>query len=263
MLTKNRRKAKPNMKYIIFDLDDTLLNNQRQVSDYTLLVLRQLQQLEHRIVINTARSLDYSQAIFDRIRPDYAVVNGGALIVDRHGQALFRAQIDHKTTLAVLQALLEVTDNFSVQTEDALYSNNGSYTGQNARAFDFARDEFPFPALKIVASIEDDVRAESLARQFGLEYTTYLSGIFRRYNHPSATKALGNRNLVALTGGSMDDVLAFGDDLGDMEMLQQAGIGVLMKNAAPALHDCGCRISRYTNDEDGVARFLVDFFSLS
>lgn len=251
------------MKYIIFDLDDTLLNSRRQVSDYTLGVLRQLQLLGHKIVINTARSLDYARAIFDRIGPDYAIVNGGSLIVDGQARPLFRAQIDHATTLAVLRSLLELTQNFSVQTEDALYSHLGSYTGQNARAFDFAREEFPFPALKIVASIEDDATAGALARQFGLEYTTYLGGTFRRYNHPGATKALGNRNLVELTGGTMADVLALGDDLGDLEMLQQAGIGVLMKNAAPALHDCGCRISAFTNDEDGVARFLVDFFHLN
>lgn len=250
------------MKYLIFDLDDTLLNDQRQVTDYTLRVLKLLQSKGHKIVINTARSKSYTQALFQQIQPDYAILNGGAFIIDRQEQPVFRAEIDHATTLAMIRELLTLTEDFSIQTEDTMFSNNGSYTGQNAQSFDFAHEVFPYPAQKIVAAIQEDAPATALAEQFGLEFTTYLNGPFRRYNHVGATKALGNRNLVALTGGSMEDVLAFGDDLGDIGMLQEAGVGVLMKNAKPSLHGCCACVSQFTNDEDGVARFLVDYFGL-
>lgn len=250
------------MNYIIFDLDDTLLNDERQVSDYTLDILKRLQGMGHKIVINTARSKGYTQEIFDRIRPDYAILNGGALIIDGQERAVFRAQIDQAETLAVIETLLGLTENFSIQTEADLFSNNGSYTGQNAKSFDFAHEKFPYPALKIVAAIQDDRQAAAVAEKFGLEFTTYLGGPFRRYNHVSATKALGNRNLVALTGGRMEDVLAFGDDLGDLDMLREAGVGVLMKNAKPELHDGFAHVSRFTNDQDGVARFLAAYFDL-
>lgn len=250
------------MKYIIFDLDDTLLNDQRQVSDYTLSVLRRLQAMGHRTVINTARSKSYSQALFDRIQPDYAIFNGGAMIVDSRGTPIFRAELDLATTHAIISQLLTHTDNFSIQTEDAMYSNNGSYTGQNALAFDFARDPFPHAAQKIVASLPEEAPALALAEEFDLAYTSYFSGPFRRFNHRDATKAMGNRNLVRITGGRMEDVLAFGDDLGDLEMLQQAGVGVLMKNARPELDSTGLTRSQFTNDEDGVARFLIHYFGL-
>lgn len=250
------------MKYIIFDLDDTLLNSERQVSDYTLDILKRLQAMGHKIVINTARSKSYTQAIFDRIRPDYAILNGGALIIDGQENPVFRAQISHADTLAIIGELLDLTDNFSVQTEDALYSNNGSYTGQNAKSFDFAHEEFSECALKILATLEEEQQAAAVAEKFGLEFTSYFNGPIRRFNHIEATKALGNRNLVALTGGRMEDVLAFGDDLGDLDMLREAGVGVLMKNAKPELlADFEC-VSQFTNDEDGVARFLVAYFGL-
>lgn len=250
------------MKYVIFDLDDTLLNDARQVTDATLAVLKQVQALGHKTVINTARSKSYSHALFMRIQPDYAIFNGGALIVDAAQQPIFRAELTCEDTRALIERLLAVTENFSVQTEDVLYSNNGSYTGQEAQAFDFAQEEFPYPALKVVASIQSDKVAAAIARKFDLEYTTYFRGPFRRYSHKNATKALGNRNLVALTGGSMADVLAFGDDRGDIPMLREAGVGVLMKNAKPELLAGFPLVSDYTNDEDGVARFLTKYFHL-
>lgn len=250
------------MKYIIFDLDDTLLNSERQVSDYTLDILKRLQRMGHKIVINTARSKSYTQAIFDRIQPDYAILNGGALIIDGQENPVFRAQIDRKETQAIIADLLKLTDNFSVQTEEALYSNNGSYTGQNAKSIDFAHEEFSECALKILATLEEEQRAVAVAEKFGLECTSYFNGPIRRFNHIEATKARGNRNLVKLTGGSMEDVLAFGDDLGDLDMLREAGVGVLMKNAKPELREPGLTVSEFTNDEDGVARFLVDYLRL-
>ena len=250
------------MSYIIFDMDDTLLNDRRQVTPYTLDILRRLQGMGHKLVINTARSKAYDQEYFDLIRPDYAILNGGALILDGDEQVIFRADLDVATTQTVIEELLKHTENFSVQTEGHLYSNLGLYTGQNSKAFDFSKECFPYPALKVVASIEDGEAAEEIAKRFDLAYTTYFDGVFRRYNHKGATKALGNQNLVRLLGDGLEDVIAFGDDLGDLEMLQQAGIGVLMKNAKPHLHGHCKYISEYTNDEDGVARFLSAHFHM-
>ena len=250
------------MNYIIFDLDDTLLNNQREVTPYTLDVLQHLQKMGHKLVINTARSKAYSQEYFDLIRPDYAILNGGAQILDREEQVVFRAELDECKTQAIVDDLLKLTENFSVQTETVLYSHKGSYTGQSAVAFDFDKEKVSFSALKIVASLKEEKMARYIAEKYALEFTSYLNGSFRRFNHPDATKAKGNQNLMKLVGGAMADVIAFGDDLGDIEMLRQAGVGVLMKNARADFYGMTSHITAFTNDEDGVARFLAEFFRI-
>ena len=53
------------MKYIIFDLDDTLLNDRREITPYTLEVLQKLQSMGHKLVYNTARSKDFVQKYFE------------------------------------------------------------------------------------------------------------------------------------------------------------------------------------------------------
>ena len=250
------------MKYIIFDMDDTLLNDRREISAYSLGVLKKVQAMGHKLVCNTARSKGFNQKFFDQLHPDYAILNGGALIIDKDENVVFRAEVDVPTTQALIRDLLVLTDTVSVQTEDTFYSHKGWHTVQKAVPFDFEQDLFPYPAQKIVVAVESDMQAQALAEKCALAYTTYGDGPFRRYNHIGATKALGNRNLMALVGGTLEDVIAFGDDHGDMEMLREAGVGVLMKNARPQLYGQTSHISEYTNDEDGVAKFLLTYFGM-
>lgn len=251
------------MKYIVFDMDDTLLNDRREISEYSLGVLKSVQAMGHRLVCNTARSKSFNQKYFDQIRPDYAVLNGGALIIDRDENVIFKAEVDVQTTQALVRDLLELTDTVSVQTEDTFYSHRGWHTVQKAVPFDFEQDLFPFPAQKIVVAVEQKEQADALAEKYSLACTTYGDGPFRRYSHIGATKALGNRNLMKLVGGTLTDVIAFGDDYGDMDMLREAGVGVLMKNAREQLHREASYISTYTNNEDGVAQFLTDWFHIA
>ena len=250
------------MKYIVFDMDETLLNNMGEITPFTLQVLKQLQAMGHKIVMNTARSQYYAQAFINTLCPDYSILNGGALILDKNQSTCFQATISPETTQKVISCLIPLSKTFSIQTYHALYTNDLEYYSQGAQYFNFADEPFPHSAFKIVASIADSSRVLEIAQRFDLEYTAYFGGPFRRYSHKQATKALGNRNLVRLLGGSMDDVIAFGDDNGDITMLQDAGIGVLMKNAKPELYGQCQAISEYTNNEDGVARFLQSYFNL-
>lgn len=250
------------MKYIIFDLDDTLLDDRSQVTDYTLSVLNKLQEMGHKTVINTARSMNYAGEYFEILKPDYAIFNGGAHIVDRQGNTIFRQKISEDVTQQIVDALLAVTQSFAMQTEKILYSHLGSFGGREMQTLDFMKEKFSKPVMKIIARIQEDADAERIARQFDLSYTTYLSGNIRRFNKKGVDKAQGNRDLMKMVGGNLADVLAFGDDLGDMDMLREAGVGVLMKNALPVLHDQGVQLSEWRNDEDGVARFLAKYFEL-
>lgn len=250
------------MAYIFFDLDDTLLNDEVKISPYTLQVLHKLQSMGHKIIPNTARSKLFAQEFLDQLQPDYAILNGGTLFLDSREQVVLRHMIDAETTKSLIKELLQHTGYMDIQTEDRLYSHLGQYTRQNAKAIDFSKEEFDFPVFKIVVKINDEEIVQAVAKKYDLVATSYFGTNIWRFNKKGGTKAEANRRLVEMLGGSLADVIAFGDDLGDLEMLQQAGIGVLMKNARKEVHGQVARMSEYTNDEDGVARFLVEHFGL-
>ena len=53
-----------------------------------------------------------------------------------------------------------------------------------------------------------------------------------------------------------DDVYAFGDGMNDYEMIDYATHGIVMKNGNPALKAIANDITSYTNEEDGLAKYL-------
>ena len=57
----------------------------------------------------------------------------------------------------------------------------------------------------------------------------------------------------------VDYIIAFGDSLNDLSMLQAAGRGVLMRNGREDLRSL-CDDICGTNQEDGVAAYLADCF---
>lgn len=64
--------------------------------------------------------------------------------------------------------------------------------------------------------------------------------------------------LTARHGIGMDRVMAVGDQLNDLEMLEAVGLGVAMGNAVPLVRErAGAVVA--TNDEDGVADALLRF----
>ena len=56
------------------------------------------------------------------------------------------------------------------------------------------------------------------------------------------------------------NLIAFGDEHNDQEMLSFAGKGYAMKNANPALLPFADEQLPLTNEEDGVAHFLQERF---
>ena len=62
------------MKYIIFDLDDTVLVK-GVASNKTIETFSKCQKLGHKIIINTARSLPYGKKYIEIFNADYAILN--------------------------------------------------------------------------------------------------------------------------------------------------------------------------------------------
>jgi hydroxymethylpyrimidine pyrophosphatase-like HAD family hydrolase len=69
-------------------------------------------------------------------------------------------------------------------------------------------------------------------------------------------KYTGVQTISELLGVDNKDVIAFGDEFNDEQMIQHAGFGVAMKNAQPKIKAVADAITKYDNDEDGLAHFI-------
>jgi len=79
-------------------------------------------------------------------------------------------------------------------------------------------------------------------------------------NIASATKGGGLRALCRIRGVDPAEAVAFGDGTNDASMIQAAGLGVAMGNAAPELIAVADRVT-LSNNEDGVAVLLEELLA--
>ena len=75
------------------------------------------------------------------------------------------------------------------------------------------------------------------------------------------SKGLAMEQLIQHLGIPREETIAIGDGYKDIPMLEFAGLGIAMGNACDAVKAAADTVTD-TNDNDGVAKALVRYFSL-
>ena len=100
------------------------------------------------------------------------------------------------------------------------------------------------------------------ARQLAVPgiHATTSGAPFLEVGRAGVTKASALERYCALRGIARTDVVVFGDNLNDLEMLRWAGLGVAMGNGE---HEARVAADRVTlsNDEDGVAVVIEELLA--
>ena len=92
-----------------------------------------------------------------------------------------------------------------------------------------------------------------------VEIRDFIMDCFLFINHTGMGKARGVRLLCDFYGISMDEVIAIGDEMNDIDMLEQAGLGVAMGNAPEKVKEYADIVAD-TNENDGAAKILEKYF---
>ena len=131
----------------------------------------------------------------------------------------------------------------------------GAAGHHGARAPVTARTDRP---LAVVARGETPLTHE----QYSVGLTEYLHRDFSLVDiiQAGCSKGTALRELAASRGIGRDAVMAMGDNLNDLQMLEFAGRPVVMGNGLPDLKAFGWRVAA-TNDEAGVARAIDEILA--
>jgi hydroxymethylpyrimidine pyrophosphatase-like HAD family hydrolase len=85
------------IKKIVMDLDGTLLNDIKSISAYTMSILKKCKEKGIKIVIATGRSSSATEEIIDIIKPDFSILNDGAVILNDNNVIIYNKLISFKT----------------------------------------------------------------------------------------------------------------------------------------------------------------------
>ncbi|MCL6481588.1 MAG: Cof-type HAD-IIB family hydrolase [Firmicutes bacterium] len=272
------------IRLIAIDIDGTLLNSRWELPEANREAIGAAVARGVEIVLVTGRRFDFALPIAHLLAvPVVLVVNNGALIKSPDGTTHLRRLLPRALARAVLEATPEFRAGAAVMFdrprenqvifeqidwEDAqrrdYFERNRSFLAEIA-PLESCLTEDPIQVL-FTGPVE---RMRELARrlnrlpmrdQFSLALTEYASRNFalvdvvqRSTSKGSALQEWASRRKI-----SRDEILAIGDNLNDREMLEWAGIRVLMGNCVPELRQLGWPVT-LTNDEAGVAAAIEAF----
>ena len=139
------------------------------------------------------------------------------------------------------------------------WSRNRAHIAQ-AVPLETALDEDPIQvmfngAVEIMSVLADTLRAE--ARDFSVSLTEYRDRDFSLIDitAPEATKGRALAWRAAQLGVPREQVMAVGDNFNDLEMLEYAGVPVVMANAVEGLKGRGWHVTGH-QDEAGLAEAI-------
>lgn len=244
-----------NIKMVVTDLDRTLLRTDETISEYTAVVFGRCRNLGIKIVFATARSYESSQDYRITLNPDGDVVTGGCLVFSGR-QLLHSYYLPNPQEAALLTELCAypLVTRVSARSMNAAYSN---IPIEGRICIDF---KYPLPEKLLHCSCRtnDGIFMKSIAARYPEFSFLHISGSdLYDINPKDATKFNGVKILSEYFNIDLSEVVAFGDDYNDVEMLKECGVGVAMSNA---IDECKA-VSDYicdTNDNDGVAKWLEE-----
>ena len=258
---------------IVFsDLDGTLLQSNHRVSAYTKKVVQAAARAGVPFVVVSARTPDAITPIVKELELRTPVISySGALVTLENGEILKSTVISKEMTVAVLKELAlrfpDALPNFYAGRdwflEDArhpLVQTEREITGVVPQKADFqallSKGILPHKILcmckrEACLSIRD-----ALQKAFAGLSIVPSSDCLLEIMDASVSKSSGIRTLLSHLRLSAGQAVAFGDSCNDIDMLMAVGTGVAMQNAGEDVKKAAKALT-FSNDEDGVARFLV------
>ena len=253
-------------KLIFMDLDGTLLRGDKTVSAYTLSVIEKCRALGVLIGISTARGESNALTFLSALHPDVVISCSGALITYK-GEPIYTKGFSAEETALLIRTAQELTHGeceIAVDTLEKYYWNYKvpprEVDASWGEAIYTNYADFCEPSLKICVELPDEALAREIAERVGgCDCTRFSGDNWYKFTPNGVTKGSAVREVAARLAIPEKEMLAFGDDFVDMEMLQICGRGVAMGNAVSVVKACADDVAE-SNDNDGVARYLEALF---
>jgi Cof subfamily protein (haloacid dehalogenase superfamily) len=272
------------VRLIALDIDGTLLDSRWKVPGANREAIQEAARRGIEVALVTGRRYDFALPVAQDLGcPITMIVNNGGLIRSNDGQTRMKRLLATDVARTVLelgrpwrhgaaiifdrprenQLILERLDQDD-SIRYAYYSRNLQYIGI-VSPIESCLSEAPLQVMFSGTVAEMDAIERLLANsprasELKLASTQYASKDFAMLDvlPPGCTKGAALAEWAALRGLQREEILAVGDNHNDIEMLEFAGIPVVMGNSVPELKSFGWHETD-SNDENGVAAAIERF----
>lgn len=264
-------------KMLFVDLDSTLLNDEKKVSEKNIQAIRKAEAAGHIVTVTTGRPLASSIKIARQIRlsrtPGYLICFNGALIYDLEKDVIVA---EETVDLPLVKILFEEAQKAGIHIHTYSHEKvlSCSVTPellayQKMTGMDYLINaEYPKgiqPPNKVLLcelnSVEklEKFQEEHRYLEAGRCQSAFSCEEYLEYNPVSSSKGMGLKKVAELSGIDLKDTIAVGDERNDISMIQAAGIGISMKNGQPQVKEIADYVTERDNNEDAIEEVVEKF----
>lgn len=250
-------------KLLLFDLDGTLLRDDKTISEKTLSAILDCRKQGMMIGVSTSRSRKNSMIFIDKLCPDVLISSGGAYVV--YGdKAVHVAEFSNDEVMKLIADARRICGEnvgITVDTLEEHYWNQVVEEKNWGGSIYTDFSDFKESSLKICVEIFNDDHAAALKELYPeYDFIRFSDGNWYKFTKKDATKENAILKLCQYCGIKAAEIMAFGDDYADIGMLSLCGKGVAMGNAIDEVKEIADVVIG-SNDEDGIAEFLSSYFA--
>lgn len=275
-------------KAVVLDIDGTLLNSEKKITDKTRKALIKLQKKGHILVLASGRPTSAMLKLAEQLemKKHHGLLvsyNGSKVIDCESDEVLFNETLKVEEGKAVLEHLKKFDVIPMLEDKDYLYVNdvyNNKITWKEqeiniieyeARGGQYLLCEkqdlakhLNYEVNKILVAGQPEY-LKAHYKEIEGPFKTSLSCMFTadfyfEFTAKGIDKAKALKSVLHTK--DIGAIIAFGDGLNDLSMLTFADIAIAMGNAVDELKQIADKVT-LTNDEDGIAYALQELFDLS
>lgn len=265
-----------NYNIIVLDLDGTLTNRDKIITEKTKKSLMELQRRGKKVVLASGRPTYGVMPLAEELRLEeyggYILsFNGGCIMDCRTRETVFKRELPVGSNRKIIGLAKEEGVDILTYEKSMIITDNPDcpYTKKESAVNHLkikkiedmeAYVTFSVPKFLMLddgdflAMVEPRVKAA-----LGKHFSVYRSEpYFLEILPKGIDKAQSLERLLEVLGMTREEMIACGDGYNDLSMIQYAGLGVAMENAVLPVRNAADYVTRSNND-DGIAHVVEKF----
>ena len=275
------------IKVIIMDVDGTLTNSEKKITEKTKKALIRVQEEGVILVLASGRPtsglMDYAKELkMDKHHGLLVSFNGAKVIECQTNKLLFNETMSVKEGQAILEHMKKFDVKPMIDKDDYLFVNDvyDCYVQYKDKPFNVIQYESrggkfklcekddlaafaDYPLNKILTAGDPEYLKENyeeMMKPFKDNLSCMFTGPFYfEFTAKGIDKAKALDTVLIPMGYKKEEMIAFGDGHNDASMIKYAGIGIAMANAVEDLKEIADEVT-LSNEEDGIAYALSKYF---
>lgn len=265
-------------KLIALDLDGTTLDQNSQITEKTRHVLKRATQDGHTVVIATGRPYRMSENFYRELQLTTPMINFNGALVHLPGKK-WNGELETSFNKQIVFDILAEKEKLQLdfvaaENRETFYIDDLNFFDQRLFASEASHENLltqtslkKDPTSMLIRSQPVNVTqvSEQLKAQFGdaVEVNTWGGpNAILEVVAKGIQKAKGLAHLAKALDFKTQDVIAFGDEHNDVEMLDYAGWGVAMQNGTDQAKAAANDVTTKPNSENGLADYLEKYLDL-